>query len=806
MPSSAANSPLRILPHSNTCPYVVRTLAQAETALDKDRRSLLLVTAGCDAMRRAGEALAALFGDRVRVCVVPRTSDPGSIAAMARELDAVGSWLTKAATSEAAETTTDAAAPATASLGAEIPPATGARPADESDAASPATAPTARVSGFDAAPASEGNCGTFAYPGSPRPGGAYVVGGPHSDGALLSFLERTGSAVSGVDSCRGPECGALLRDLGRSGLGTTEIAAALLGTPSCPRSQAGERLDYLGRRLTETGATAVLYTRLPFCDPGAYDAVAVRALADERGLPFLEVEVDYPLEIAGPVRVRIEAFLETLTLDDSLLQDDDDPLFDVDDDSPSDRDPLFDDDGPFAGDDDSQVDARPPATGATRSGGSTPDQRPTPAGPLASAFTRRALTAASIVATYQSGTARRYLESHALRASLDLYKPGAFVPWVSYLFPPEIAASYGLTPLIPEVAAATLTGTDFRPEVEAAMNRLPLSRDTCSYHRAAKAALGAGLLPPPSVCLGTTPLCLGKECLLDAAALQHGVPYDAVRVPLPPDEGPASAEAVADVADQLREVHARLGELTGRRAALGRAVALSNRASAAWSEVCARRLDGRLLLNGRQTFSFTFLGQVLWGTEAGAKGFEKLLTRRGMRDILLAERADGGTSDRGDGGGRGRDSSRPRRDDASPRPRLLWLHTMPHHDRTLFDLIAERGGAVVFEEMARVHLEPLDPADPFPGMARRLIEHPLWGSASRRARLVLDLVHSGDIDGVVHFNHWGCRHGLGTLPVLRDSLAAAGVPFVALDGDALDQPSRSPNGATTQLEAFLEML
>ncbi|MCL5943082.1 MAG: 2-hydroxyacyl-CoA dehydratase family protein [Actinobacteria bacterium] len=403
---------------------------------------------------------------------------------------------------------------------------------------------------------------------------------------------------------------------------------------------------------------------------------------------------------------------------------------------------------------------------------------------LAAGMARRAVAARARLAAFQAGTARRYLEHAALKASLELFEPGAFVPWVSYLFPPEILASYGLTPLIPEVGAATLTGTEFQGDVEAAVNRLPLSRDLCSYHRAALASLEAKLLPRPSICLGTTPLCLGKECLLDGLAQQLDVPFREIHVPLPPDDGPADDDAVAAVAAQLRAVHEELGRLTGRHSRLDRAIAYSNRAACAWRTIVARRLNGELVLNGRQTFAFTFLGQIVWGTEAGAKGFEKLLSERGRRDLLLP----------GSNGGR------------PPRLRLLWLHTVPHHDTTLFDLIAQRDAAVVFEEMGQVHVDLLDPADPFPGLARRLIEHPLWGSATRRARLVAALVHHARIDGVIHFNHWGCRHGAGTLPVLRDVLSREGIPFLALDGDALDQPGAGREKAAGQLESFLEML
>ena len=385
------------------------------------------------------------------------------------------------------------------------------------------------------------------------------------------------------------------------------------------------------------------------------------------------------------------------------------------------------------------------------------------------------------LAALQAGTALRYLESEAVVAALRVYEPGTFVPWVSYLFPPEILASYGLTPLIPEIAAATLTGSAFRPQVEAGINRLHLSRDTCSYHRAALAALHEKLLPPPSVCLGTTPFCLGKECLLDTVAAEYGVPFRSVQVPMPPDEGPASPEAVAAVAEQLQELHEDLGSLTGERPHMERAVAYSNRAAEAWREFTRRRYAGDLLINGRLAFTFAFVGQILLGTEAAAKGFEKLLTERGRRDLALPASL------------------------ASPRPRLLWLHTVPHHDDSLVELIMTRGGAVVFEEIVTAELRPLDPRDPYGELARRLLEHPMWGSASRRARLVLELVEQNRIDGVVHFNHWGCRHGMGSLPVLRDALSRAGVPFLAIDGDALDQPGAGTSVALGQMESFLEM-
>jgi benzoyl-CoA reductase/2-hydroxyglutaryl-CoA dehydratase subunit BcrC/BadD/HgdB len=383
----------------------------------------------------------------------------------------------------------------------------------------------------------------------------------------------------------------------------------------------------------------------------------------------------------------------------------------------------------------------------------------------------------------QARTARRYMYLHALSASLDLFKPGAIVPWVSYLFPTELLASYRLTPMIPEIGAATLTGTDSREPLEAAAARMPLARDVCSYHRIALAAVENSMLPAPSMCLGTTPLCLGKECLLEMLAVRLGVPFREIRVPLPPDEGEAAPEVVADVAEQMRILHEDIGRWSGRKPNLRKAIELSNRASAAWGHIMAERVAGRLEMDGRETFAMVFLGQLLWGTEEGAKDFERLLTERGRSDLLAPVPADG---------------RRPKR--------LLWLHTVPHHDSGIVDLLRERGAIVLFEEMGQMHLQTVDPEDPFPGLARRLTDNVMWGTSARRARLDVALARQLRVDGAVHFNHWGCRHGLGSVPVLRAAFMQAGIPFLAIDGDALARGGPQQEKSRQAMESFLELL
>ncbi len=402
---------------------------------------------------------------------------------------------------------------------------------------------------------------------------------------------------------------------------------------------------------------------------------------------------------------------------------------------------------------------------------------------LSATVIRTAYLAQSRYKALRFRTAKQYMHLHAASASLDLFKPDAVVPWVSYLFPTELLTSYKLTPMIPELGSATLTGTPSREPLEAAAARMPLARDVCSYHRMALAAVENDMLPVPSMCLGTTPLCLGKECLLEMLAVRHGVPHREIRVPVPPDEGEASPAVVADVAEQMRELHEDIGRWTGLRPDLDRAIRLSNRASAAWGHIMSERVAGRLEMDGRETFALVFLGQLMWGTEAGAKDFERLLTEHGRSDIII-----------------------PPREDGRKWKRLLWLHTVPHHDAEIFELIRERGAAVLFEEMGQMHLETVDPDDPFPGLAKRLTDNVMWGSSARRARLNVALAKQLKVDGVVHFNHWGCRHGLGSVPVVRAAFMEAGIPFLAIDGDALARGGPQQEKSRQAMESFLELL
>lgn len=304
--------------HPMTCPYVTRLVAAADALFDKAADGdVLLVPGGCDAMRRLGDLLAATYPGRVFVLSLGRSGGEDAVATLAADLARLEQWLR--------------------GLAAESRPAT-----DGAGAAGAGAGPAAGAGAIAAAQTPQVD-----YATRPHPGGVFVVAGPLTDNSLLQLIGQLGADVSGLESCTSPDRwkplaaagapvgtgdggaapGAAPADAAPTSAGGNQaLAREVLSLGLCPRRSTVERREHLARRLDESRPASVIYARQSFCDPGAYDAVLVAELAEERGLPFLEIEVGFPFEASGPLRTRVEAFLEAQLLGDDLLDDPPDDL------------------------------------------------------------------------------------------------------------------------------------------------------------------------------------------------------------------------------------------------------------------------------------------------------------------------------------------------------------------------------------------------------------------------------------------------------------------------------------------------
>ncbi len=297
--------------HPMTCPYVTKLVAAAQEVLGTPSRDAragaaagappltaaaagpsstdrLVVPGGCDAMRRLGDLLAATYPGRVFVLPMPRTSGAAVAKTLASDLRCLDQWLRAGTAGDGTTPTTSSAA----------------------DEAAPVAVPP-----------------SVDYPAPPRPGGVFLVAGPLSDDSLLRLVGTLGLHVSGLESCTSPDRWKPLATAaaGSAQQGATDylaLAHLVLAAGMCPRRSTADRRDHLNRHLDETQPTSIIYARQSFCDPGAYDALLVAQLAQERQLPYLEIEVDFPFDAGGPLRTRVEAFLEAQLLDNDLLAGD----------------------------------------------------------------------------------------------------------------------------------------------------------------------------------------------------------------------------------------------------------------------------------------------------------------------------------------------------------------------------------------------------------------------------------------------------------------------------------------------------
>lgn len=73
-----------------------------------------------------------------------------------------------------------------------------------------------------------------------------------------------------------------------------------------------ERPDYLVRRVRETGAQGVIVLVLKFCEIFELDAPELRERLSREKIPALILEIDMVEAVTGPMRTRIEAFLEMI--------------------------------------------------------------------------------------------------------------------------------------------------------------------------------------------------------------------------------------------------------------------------------------------------------------------------------------------------------------------------------------------------------------------------------------------------------------------------------------------------------------
>ncbi len=370
---------------------------------------------------------------------------------------------------------------------------------------------------------------------------------------------------------------------------------------------------------------------------------------------------------------------------------------------------------------------------------------------------------------------RRYASRVAMSKITRAMKHAENSAACSLFTPHEPLEVAGVLPLSVEQLSSFVGGSKAERKFLELADDAGFSETMCSYHRIYLGTAVSGMMPRPAFTVYTSLACDGNMITFPFIQRHFDIPGFCVDVPFERSE-----DAVADVANQLRNMARFIEDVTGKPLtddALKETVARSWRTALDYR----RFLDaspGKRLPSDMTSEMYAFLmTHILLGSPESER------YARMMADEM--ERAP-----------------------MSHGLRLVWMHTMPFSQEPLIERLNFNDGSFITAcDLAIDGLNiDIDPDKPYEAMARRLVYSAMNGATQNRIDLALDLVERTKSDGVVLFNHWGCKASLGASQLIKRKIEAAGVPCLLLDGDGVDESNRSDGQTSTRFDAFLELL
>lgn len=345
---------------------------------------------------------------------------------------------------------------------------------------------------------------------------------------------------------------------------------------------------------------------------------------------------------------------------------------------------------------------------------------------------------------------------------------------ISVFTPCEMLQEVGLNPYNAESFSCYLSASKAERMFLQQAENTGISETLCSYHKAFLGAAQKGLLPKPKCIVYTNIMCDANLLTFRALAELYHVPLFSIDVPLQQAE-----ENVQYVAGQMRELASFLETCTGRAVeeeALKERLRRSKRTLEKFREFQEARADRYIPTDVVTPLYCGITNNILLGTPQEEAYVDMLL-----RDVKSAVPKKG--------------------------KRIYWMHTIPFwSDAVKQELYFNEHAQIVGCELSQAYEPDFDPESPYEAMASRLVYHCLNGSVNRRIDAGIRHAKQAGADGVVWFDHWGCKHTMGAAQLAKKKFEEQGLPLLILDGDGCDRSHGGEGQTSTRLGAFLEML
>ena len=373
----------------------------------------------------------------------------------------------------------------------------------------------------------------------------------------------------------------------------------------------------------------------------------------------------------------------------------------------------------------------------------------------------------------QLGAADRFVADMMMRHMLLPLRQPDSSAIVSIFTPCELLQEVGLHPYNVESYSCFVAASQAERGCIERAHAEGVSETLCSYHRTFMGAAYRGLLPKPKCIVYTTLLCDANLLTFRELADFYHVPSFVIDCP-----NTQTPESIAYVADQLRDLRGFLERVTGTTvddAALRTRTDRTRTQLEALDTYMKLRADRFIPTDVVSPFYRTMTNNVLLGTEDTSR--------------LMALQLDDAMG-------------------APPKRslHLYWMHSIPYWSDAMEPLKLQDAAQIVGCDLAQLAPTHIEADDPYEAMAERLVLNRVNGPVSRRLEAGIQHARECGADGVVWFNHWGCKRTIGASQLAKQRFEEAGLPFLLLDGDGCDRSSGGEGQMRTRLEAFLEML
>ncbi len=363
----------------------------------------------------------------------------------------------------------------------------------------------------------------------------------------------------------------------------------------------------------------------------------------------------------------------------------------------------------------------------------------------------------------------------------------------SIFMPSEVFLAMGLRPLVAEAIGDFLSGAQAEQGFIDKAEQLAVPESYCSYHKTLIGAVQAGVIAAPALIANSSVACDANNLTFRWLATRQGCRHVYVDVPYEPSE-----DAVAYVADQLAEL-AEVAQEAYRRTLDPQAL----KTCVARSRETLETMERALVAAGRRPRRTTMVAEMM-----RTCAVHMSLGTRGVLDMARMMEAEAKGLSSADGGGQA---------DAAPQGgdftglNLAWVHTMPYFSASVGEAVdlsdrAQICAAEMVFDQARPGGWQHGSDEPYLAMAERMVYDSYNGPVRRRIARVLELARAAQADGVVVFDHWGCKETAGASQLMRGAFEEAGFPTLVLDGDGCARRNMPESQAATRIQAYLETL